>query len=196
MRTNVQPWDSPDQKSVPPDPDGVDTIHLKTTRQSAWISLKRFAELNEISTTFIEQIADLIDLPELRESRTRRHHFSFTEYDHVLEVSGWAFRIGQFVRCDARTCARAGLLHDVGSHWFDTRAPVSLARRLAETDGVCHAIQAHTILPILPRTVEAIVVVIADFLTTASECGRACVGIQRSFRSAVRRGEGEVSAGW
>lgn len=170
------------------------TIHAPIPRQSAWISRKRVAELNEINTTFLEQIADLIDLPELRESRTRRHHFTFTEYDHVLEVSKWAFKIGQVLRCDARTCARAGLLHDVGSHWFDTRAPVSLARRIAENDGVCHAIQAHTILPVLPRTIEAVVVVIADFLTTASECGRACFGIQRSFRLAFRRGEGEASA--
>lgn len=160
----------------------------------AGISQKRVAEFNDMNATFLAQIADLLELPELRESQTRRHHFTFTEYDHVVEVAKWAFKISKLLRCDARTCARAGLLHDVGSHWFDTRAPVALARRLAENDAVCHAIQAHTIMPVPPRTIEAVVVVIADFLTTASECARACLRIHRAFPSPFRRRDGEVSA--
>ena len=154
----------------------------------------RVAELNQMDATFHAQVADLLDLPELGESQTRRHHFTFTEYDHVVAVGNLAFKIGRQLKCDARACARAGLLHDVGAHWFDTRAPVALARRLAESDGVCHAIQAHTIMPVPPRTIEAVVVIIADFLTTVRECGRALRTIPNAFRSHLRPRDGEVSA--
>ncbi|NCV22390.1 MAG: hypothetical protein EBV45_10660, partial [Chloroflexi bacterium] len=74
------------------------------------------------------------------------------------------------------------------------RAPVALARRLGESDGVCHAIQAHTIMPVPPRTIEAVVVIIADFLTTVSECGRALRTIPNAFRSQLLPRDGEVSA--
>ncbi|HXI16382.1 MAG TPA: HD domain-containing protein [Chloroflexota bacterium] len=119
---------------------------------------------------FHSDVADLLDLPELHASRERVHHFDLTEFDHLMQVAQTAHRVSRFFRADARTSARAGLLHDLGAHWFNTVKPVALAVRLDESHGVRHAIRAHTVLPVLPRTREAWAVVAADFITTAREC--------------------------
>lgn len=128
---------------------------------------------------FRAAVEDLLELPELASSRDRIHHFDLTEYDHLVDVARHAHRISRFVRADARVCARAGLLHDLGAHWFNTAAPCLLAERLQETHGVRHAIRAHTLFPVLPRTREAWVVVAADFITSAQEC-RLVLGRARS----------------
>jgi HD superfamily phosphodiesterase len=126
--------------------------------------------LASMDEKFRLDVADLLDLPELHASRLRVHHFDLTEYDHLLQVAQTAHRVSRFLRADARVCARAGLLHDLGAHWFNTVKPVALATRLEEPHTVCHAIRAHTLLPTLPRTREAWAVVAADFITTAREC--------------------------
>ena len=121
-------------------------------------------------TRFHADVGDLLCLPELEGSRQRVHHFDLSEFDHLMAVAQNAHRLSRFVRADARVCARAGLLHDLGAHWFNTVVPCALAVRLAEPPGVRHAIKAHTLLPQVPRTREAWVVVAADLLTTTQEC--------------------------
>ena len=134
---------------------------------------------HDLDTRFLADVADLLDLPELHESRTRVHHFDLSEYDHLLGVARNAYRVSRLFRADPRVSARAGLLHDLGAHWFNTVKPVALATRLEECHGVRHAIRAHTVLPCLPRTREAWAVVAADFITTAQECHF----VYRRFRS-------------
>ena len=124
----------------------------------------------DLDARFHADVADLLDLPELYESRSRVHHFDLTEYDHLMGVARNAYRVSLLFRANPRVSARAGLLHDLGAHWFNTVKPVALATRLEECQGVRHAIRAHTVLPCLPRTREAWSVVAADFLTTAQEC--------------------------
>ncbi|HUS14967.1 MAG TPA: hypothetical protein VM536_08100 [Chloroflexia bacterium] len=123
-----------------------------------------------LNDAFRADVADLLDLPELRASRGRVHHFDLSEYDHLMHVAVTAHRVSRLLRADARASARAGLMHDLGAHWFNTNAPVALATRLGETQKVRHAIRAHTLLPELPRTREAWAVVAADFITSAQEC--------------------------
>ena len=125
---------------------------------------------HDLDTRFFADVADLLDLPELHESRARVHHFDLSEYDHLMGVARNAYRVSRLLRADPRVSARAGLLHDLGAHWFNTVKPVALATRLGECNGVRHAIRAHTVLPSLPRTREAWAVVAADFITTAQEC--------------------------
>jgi HD superfamily phosphohydrolase YqeK len=135
-------------------------------------------------------VEDLLALPELHSSRDRAHHFDLSEYEHLLSVARHAHRLSRVVRADARIAARAGLLHDLGAHWFNTVAPCALAQRLEEHPGVHHAIRAHTLLPVVPRTREAWVVVAADFLTSAEECrfviNRARARAQARLRSRLR----------
>jgi HD superfamily phosphohydrolase YqeK len=126
--------------------------------------------IQELDARFHADVADLLELPELHASRERVHHFDLTEYDHLMDVARTAHRVSRFLRADARVSARAGLLHDLGAHWFNTVRPVALASRLGECHRVQHAIRAHTLLPAVPRTREAWAVVAADFITTAREC--------------------------
>jgi hypothetical protein len=132
-------------------------------------------------------VADLLTLPELDSSRERVHHFDLSEFDHLMSVAQNAHRLSRYLRADARICARAGLLHDLGAHWFNTLAPCELATRLEEPHTVRHAIRAHTLFPVLPRTREAWVVVAADFLTSAQEC-RFVLGRARARASSRLRG--------
>jgi HD superfamily phosphodiesterase len=144
---------------------------------------------------FQRNVADLLSLPELYSSRQRQHHFDLSEYDHLLGVARHAHRLSRYVKADARICARAGLLHDLGAHWFNTAAPCALAQRLEEPHGVRHAIRAHTLFPVLPRTREAWVVVAADFLTSAEECrfvfrraqALAAAGLRQRLNRRLRR---------
>ncbi|MGI8424816.1 MAG: HD domain-containing protein [Chloroflexota bacterium] len=136
----------------------------------------------DLDTRFQADVFDLLELPELYESRARVHHFNLTEYDHLMGVARNAYRVSRFFRADPRISARAGLLHDLGAHWFNTVKPVALATRLEECHGVRHAIRAHTVLPVLPRTREAWAVVAADFITTAQECHF----VYRRFRAGPR----------
>ena len=138
---------------------------------------------HDLETRFFADVADLLELPELHESRNRVHHFDLTEYDHLMGVARNAYRVSRLFRADPRVSARAGLLHDLGAHWFNTAKPVALATRLEECHGVRHCIRAHTVLPVLPRTREAWAVVAADFLTTAQECHF----VYRRFRARAKQ---------
>src|SRR5919198_6002630 len=103
--------------------------------------------INLDEVRFRSDVEDLLSLPELEGSRSRVHHFDLSEYDHLLGVAQNAHRLSRVLRADSRICARAGLLHDLGAHWFNTFAPHALATRLDEPHGVRHAIRAHTVLP-------------------------------------------------
>lgn len=140
---------------------------------------------------FRSDVSDLLTLPELEGSRQRVHHFDLSEYDHLLGVAMNAHRLSRFLRADPRICARAGLLHDLGAHWFNTVKPCALALRLEEPPAVHHAIKAHTLLPQVPQTREAWVVVAADFLTTTQECGFVIGRARRAAGDQVRRQIGQ-----
>jgi HD superfamily phosphohydrolase YqeK len=140
---------------------------------------------------FHRDIEDLLLLPELASSRGRAHHFDLSEFEHLLAVARRAHGLSRVLGADARVCARAGLLHDLGAHWFNTVAPCALAAELEEPAEVRHAIRAHTLVPELPRTREAWVVIVADLLTSAQECGFV---IGRARRRAGRRLHEELAA--
>jgi hypothetical protein len=58
---------------------------------------------------------------------------------------------------------------------------------LQEPAGVHHAIKAHTLVPHPPRTREAWVVIAADLLTSAQECGLVISRARRRARERLRR---------
>ncbi len=64
-------------------------------------------------------ISDIIDLPEIIRLKEITHHISTTRFQHCINVSYYGYVICRFLRLDARSAARAGLLHDL--FYYDRR---------------------------------------------------------------------------
>ncbi len=92
--------------------------------------------------------------------------------EHSVECARLATLTANELGANPKIAARAALLHDVGkavSHEVDGPHAIvggELARRYKESDAVVHAIEAHH-NEVEPRTVEAVIVQIADALSSA-----------------------------
>jgi len=62
---------------------------------------------------FSEHTADLLALPEVQKLEECAHHVNYTRLGHSLDVAYLSFCIAKLTGCDARSCARGGLLHDM-----------------------------------------------------------------------------------
>ncbi len=74
---------------------------------------------NLLHTEYYDQIADLLELPEVQQLRQFRHHLLTTRFQHSLNVSYYHYRLCRLFRLNARAAARAGLLHDL--YFYDTK---------------------------------------------------------------------------
>jgi ribonuclease Y len=91
---------------------------------------------------------------------------------HSKEVAHLAGIIAAELKADVDLAKRAALLHDIGkalTHTMDgthTALGVEAARRYNEPERVIHAIEAHH-NDVMPETVEAVIVQVADALSAA-----------------------------
>ncbi len=113
--------------------------------------------------------------PELLEVLGRlrfRTSYGQNVLDHLIEASKIAGSIAAELGVSVETAKRATLLHDLGkavSHEVEgshAEVGASMARRNGESEAVAHAIEAHH-NEVAPRTVEAIIVQIADAVSGA-----------------------------
>ena len=92
--------------------------------------------------------------------------------DHLVECTHLAGMIAAELGASVDTARRAALLHDIGkavTHEVEgphAQVGANLARRHGEPEAVAHAMEAHH-NEIEPRTVEAVIVQIADALSGA-----------------------------
>jgi len=92
--------------------------------------------------------------------------------DHLVEAANIAGSIAAELGVSVETAKRATLLHDIGkavSHEVEgshARVGAAMARRKGESEAVAHAIEAHH-NEVAPRTVEAVIVQIADAVSGA-----------------------------
>lgn len=63
--------------------------------------------------SFLECVEDLINTPEVQSMRKIPHHPGVNCYEHSVFVAYAAFRLARRFGWDYRSCARAGLLHDL-----------------------------------------------------------------------------------
>ncbi|MEM3526650.1 MAG: HD domain-containing protein [Candidatus Jordarchaeaceae archaeon] len=104
--------------------------------------------------------------------------------DHCVRVSYLSFRICKFLGGDAKVCARAGILHDIGYDYRSIHRPLSqifrharkgaaISLMIGENLKVVEAIETH-MFPIggAPRSREALIVWIADKLDVLFEIFR------------------------
>ena len=113
--------------------------------------------------------------PELLEVLGRlrfRTSYGQNVLDHLIEASKIAGSIAAELGVDVETAKRATLLHDLGkavSHEVEgshAQVGASMARRNGESEAVAHAIEAHH-NEVAPKTVEAVIVQIADAVSGA-----------------------------
>ncbi|HET6830423.1 MAG TPA: ribonuclease Y [Solirubrobacterales bacterium] len=113
--------------------------------------------------------------PELLEVLGRlrfRTSYGQNVLDHLVESSQIAATIAAELGASVETARRATLLHDIGkavSHEVEGSHAIvgaSMARRKGESDAVAHAIEAHH-NEVEPKTVEAVIVQIADAVSGA-----------------------------
>lgn len=92
--------------------------------------------------------------------------------DHLVECAKLAGVVAAELGVSVETAKRAALLHDLGkavSHEVEgthARIGAGMARRHGESEAVAHAIEAHH-NEVEPRTVEAVIVQVADALSGA-----------------------------
>lgn len=72
-------------------------------------------------------IDDIIGSPEIQRLKGITHHISTTRFQHCVNVSYYGYRICRILRLDARSAARAGLLHDL--FYYDRKAYNSLREK-------------------------------------------------------------------
>ena len=113
--------------------------------------------------------------PELLEVLGRlrfRTSYGQNVLDHLIESSKIAGSIAAELGVSVETAKRATLLHDIGkavSHEVEgshAQVGASMARRNGESEAVAHAIEAHH-NEVDPKTVEAVIVQIADAVSGA-----------------------------
>ncbi len=64
-------------------------------------------------------IEDLLSLNEVQELKKFRHHILTNRFQHSLNVSYYHYQLCRLFHLDAKSAARAGLLHDL--YFYDTR---------------------------------------------------------------------------
>ncbi|MCB0874581.1 MAG: ribonuclease Y [Solirubrobacterales bacterium] len=113
--------------------------------------------------------------PELLEVLGRlrfRTSYGQNVLDHLVESAKIAGSIAAELGVSVETARRATLLHDIGkavSHEVEgshAQVGASMARRKGESEAVAHAIEAHH-NEVPPKTVEAVIVQIADAVSGA-----------------------------
>lgn len=76
--------------------------------------LKAIGSSKELSTiSFYDCVSDIIDCDELARLKEITHHISTTRFQHCINVSYYSYLICRKFSLDARSAARAGLLHDL-----------------------------------------------------------------------------------
>ncbi len=64
-------------------------------------------------TSYYLCVSDLIELPELNRLKIITHHINTTRYQHCVNVSYYSYLLCRLLKLNARSAARAGLLHDL-----------------------------------------------------------------------------------
>ena len=134
---------------------------------------------------FLSCIEDLLQTPQVQSMRSLPHHPGVNCYEHSVFVAYVAFRLARRWGLNYRSCARAGLLHDLYLYrWNDQSAhpglqcfdhPVFALRNASRLTSLSklerNIILAH-MWPLalhLPRSREAWVVSLADKLCATAE---------------------------
>jgi len=154
---------------------------------------QRFSKFrHEMQAEFSEYVAPLLSNPNVQRLDDFVHHVNYTRLGHSLDVAYLSFCLAKLSGSDAKSCARAGLLHDM--YFYEDHEGKSLAHMknhpaeaLENARTVCtlSAMEEDIILKHMwlvnlapPRYKESYIVTFVD---------KACALRERMFGMTVRR---------
>lgn len=100
--------------------------------------LKAICSRKELSgSTYYACISDIIGSPEVEKLKTIKHHISTTRFQHCVNVSYYGYIVCRKLKLDARSAARAGLMHDL--FYYDRKAYNSVREKGQPKHSRCHS---------------------------------------------------------
>ena len=154
----------------------------------------------EIDQEFLEYVGTILEDSEfLKLGRYKQHQFT-TRLMHSINVSYISWTIARKFGCDAKTAARAGLLHDFCVYDFRDEVPTgemqafyhpkvaarASKERFEVSDKEENAIRAHMFpLGPLPKSKEAWIISCADKLCACTEACHLDIALARRNRIMV-----------
>lgn len=139
---------------------------------------------DDISAEYRGLVQSILDNPEFKKLQRYKQHFQTTRFMHSLNVSYISWLIARKLGWDAKTAARAGLLHDFCVYDFKDKLPKgeiqayyhprvaasTSERHFLISDKERQAILSHMFpLGPLPESREAWLISLADKLCAISE---------------------------
>lgn len=131
-------------------------------------------------------IQDIVQNDTVQQMKNYRQHFETTCFDHCQTVSYYAYKMCKFFKCDYKSAARAGMLHDLflydwrkprpdGKGWHAYRHPRTALNNAMkifdlnkiEQDAILKHMWPLTIP--LPRYKESFIITLADKYATFLE---------------------------
>ena len=150
--------------------------------------------LDKSSREFERYSWDLFLRPEVQKCSEINHHGFYSRLEHMILVGKLAVYIADRLGGDKRTCARAGILHDVGQYGdglkiegksrFDTSWAKKYAEKIGENQDVQNIILSHHPSYKWPKTREAYIIVLADWFASVIEWSAIITG---KFQDMVAR---------
>lgn len=152
----------------------------------SWVDRKEYEKDEE----YMEYAVDILENPIFQSMEQYIQHGHTTCRAHCIQVSYMAYRISKKFGLDARSAARAGLLHDLflydwhthaketGKHFHGFTHPAAALRNarmyfeLNEVEENCILRHMWPLTPVAPRYWEGYTIVYADKVCGAGEVGR------------------------
>ncbi len=89
---------------------------------------------------YYDCVSDIIERRQVQELKSIVHHVTTTRFQHCVNVSYYSYRVCSFLGLNARSAARAGLLHDL--FYYDRREYNSLKIKGQDSHSRRHSLEA------------------------------------------------------
>ena len=103
--------------------------------------LKAICSSKELTgNSYYDCVSDIIGCRQLQQLKAIKHHVSTTRFQHCLNVSYYSYIVCRKLSLNARSAARAGLLHDL--FYYDRREYNSARQKGQASHSLNHSIIA------------------------------------------------------
>lgn len=135
---------------------------------------------NDLKKEFYEEVKDILEHPVVQEMKKYPHHCGTNCYQHCVNVAYYNYQICKVFGLDARSAARAGMIHDLflydwhthaketGNHFHGLTHPkVALKNadkyfKLSKTERDIILNHMWPVTPLPPKTKEGFVTTLTD----------------------------------